>query len=250
MTLSAKREQYCQEYIKDLNQTQAALRAGYAKRSAEQQASRLMLNDEVKARIQVLMDERAKRDIIDQDAVLKRWSELAFADPNELTSIRVFACRFCHGNGHQYQWRTQAEFEQALEVYWDLPDDARSKRVAPSEAGGYGYSINLDPVDTCPNCDGLGMSRTVLKDTTKLSSAARALFAGVKETQHGVEVKMHDQMAALNNTARHLGMFPSKVELTGKDGGPIETVTTEMTAEEAAAAYKGTLDADDESDQV
>ena len=43
--LSERQRRFIQEYLKDPNQTQAAIRAGYAKRSAQQTSSRLMSND-------------------------------------------------------------------------------------------------------------------------------------------------------------------------------------------------------------
>ena len=38
----------------------------------------------------------------------------------------------------------------------------------------------------------------------------------------GLKVKFHDKRAALVDIGKHLGMFKESVELTGKDGGPIE----------------------------
>jgi hypothetical protein len=37
-----------------------------------------------------------------------------------------------------------------------------------------------------------------------------------------VKFKLHDKVAALEKLGRHLGMFKEKVEITGKDGGPVE----------------------------
>ena len=38
-----------------------------------------------------------------------------------------------------------------------------------------------------------------------------------------MKVKFHDKRAALVDLGKHLGMFKEKVELTGRDGGAIET---------------------------
>ena len=38
----------------------------------------------------------------------------------------------------------------------------------------------------------------------------------------GIKIKLHDKRAALVDLGRHLGMFPTKVEMAGKDGGPIQ----------------------------
>jgi hypothetical protein len=44
-------------------------------------------------------------------------------------------------------------------------------------------------------------------------------------TEHGgsLKLKTNDKLKALELLGRHLGMFKEKVEVTGKDGGPIQT---------------------------
>jgi phage terminase small subunit len=68
------------------------------------------------------------------------------------------------------------------------------------------------------------------KDARLLSERARRLYAGIKVTKDGIEVKMRDQDAALLNLAKHLGMFVQKVEHSGKNGGaiPIRIVGIEI----------------------
>lgn len=68
--LNEQQEKFCLEFMKDLNRTQAAIRAGYAKDSARMQGSRLMTYDNVAARIEELCQERAERTKIDADYVL------------------------------------------------------------------------------------------------------------------------------------------------------------------------------------
>jgi phage terminase small subunit len=75
--LSPKQEQFCIEYLIDLNATQAAIRAGYAKRSAKEQASRLLTNDNIASRVRELMNERAQRTEITADFVLTGLKEVA-----------------------------------------------------------------------------------------------------------------------------------------------------------------------------
>jgi phage terminase small subunit len=82
--LSPKRERFCQEYIIDLNETQAAIRSGYSKKSAKNQGSRLMENDDVKARIKILLAERAARCQVSQDDVLAELKRLGFSDMRNL----------------------------------------------------------------------------------------------------------------------------------------------------------------------
>ena len=50
-------------------------------------------------------------------------------------------------------------------------------------------------------------------DTREVKGSAALLYAGVKVTKDGIELKVHDQAKALDNVARHLGMFTDKHEL-------------------------------------
>ena len=100
------------------------------------------------------------------------------------------------------------------------------------------------PHPDCPDCKGEGVGETFVKDTQVVTGDATLLYAGIKETQYGIEVKMHDQMTALNKVAEHLGMFKQQVEHTGPNGGPIqqESTTTIVATEEQMRQAIGALD--------
>lgn len=80
--LSPREERYCQEFIVDLNQAQAAVRSGFSKnaRSAAVQSVRLMKKSAVKARIKELMKARSDRTEITSDTVLRELMRLATVD--------------------------------------------------------------------------------------------------------------------------------------------------------------------------
>jgi len=71
MALTEKQKAFADEYLIDLNGTQAAIRAGYSKKTANEQASRLLANVNVKEYIQNRMAEKEKALIANQDEVLK-----------------------------------------------------------------------------------------------------------------------------------------------------------------------------------
>lgn len=81
--LTPKEERFCEEYVTDLNGTQAAIRAGYSERSAPVTASRLLIKANVVQKVQALMDERSKRTRIDADTILKELLRLATVDITE-----------------------------------------------------------------------------------------------------------------------------------------------------------------------
>ena len=74
---------FVREYLVDLNATQAAIRAGYAVRSAGQQAEVLLKNHEIAAAVQHEMNRRAERTGITAEVVLQELLRLARADISE-----------------------------------------------------------------------------------------------------------------------------------------------------------------------
>ena len=69
--LTAKQQRFCDEYLIDLNATQAAIRAGYSEKAARQIATENMAKPSIKEYIEKRMAEKEKSLIADQDEVLK-----------------------------------------------------------------------------------------------------------------------------------------------------------------------------------
>ncbi len=78
--MTPKQRQFVREYLIDLNATQAAIRAGYSKRTAQEQGSRLLSNVMVSGAIEEAMGRRADRTDITADRVLEELALIGFAD--------------------------------------------------------------------------------------------------------------------------------------------------------------------------
>ncbi|WP_219096568.1 terminase small subunit [Pseudomonas sp. UMAB-40] len=76
MALTAKQQAFVIEYLVDLNATQAAIRAGYSKRGAKDQAWQLMQRPDIAAAIKAAMEARNERTKVDADYVLSRLTEI------------------------------------------------------------------------------------------------------------------------------------------------------------------------------
>lgn len=74
--LTDKQELFAREYLKDLNATQAAIRAGYSEKTANEQASRLLANVSVSKRIADLKADRNEEVGINAAYVLRRLVEI------------------------------------------------------------------------------------------------------------------------------------------------------------------------------
>lgn len=87
-----KRERFCQQYVVDLNATQAYIRAGYAATGAEGNAARLIANDMVSARIAELQAVVSQRLDITQDKVLRdieATRKAATGDKQHATALKA-----------------------------------------------------------------------------------------------------------------------------------------------------------------
>lgn len=217
MALRGKQQRFVDEYLIDRNGAQAYLRAGYKAKNegvAAVMASRLLRNDNVKKAIEAGEAELAERNKITQDKVLKRLWEMAQADPNELQRFIRVNCRYCWGTDHEYQW-TKGEYQAAVHQAQKL------EMAHPACIGGLGFDKIKAPNADCPECRGLGVGYTYIADTTQVSPQAKLIYAGVKETQHGIEIKMHDQLSALIKAGQHIGMFKDRVELGNDPDNPL-----------------------------
>ncbi len=82
--LTHKQILFAKEYLKDLNATQAAIRAGYSKKTAKQIATENLSKPAIAAAIQAGCKKRMEKVEVDADWVLQRLVEEAEADVADL----------------------------------------------------------------------------------------------------------------------------------------------------------------------
>ncbi len=82
--LTQKQQQFVEEYLVDLNATQAAIRAGYSAKTADVQGSRMLGNVKVQQAISEAMAERSKRTGVNQDRVVLELAKIAFVKMTDI----------------------------------------------------------------------------------------------------------------------------------------------------------------------
>lgn len=87
MRLTAKQKRFIEEYLIDLNATQAAIRAGYSKKTAAAIGAENLEKPHIAAEIQRRMTERQKRTEVTQDRVVKELARLAFANAADFVTV-------------------------------------------------------------------------------------------------------------------------------------------------------------------
>jgi len=85
--LTAKQNKFVEEYLVDLNATQAAIRAGYSPDSAKEIASENLAKPNISNAISKAMAERSRRTGINQDRVLLELAKIAFLNPIDVINI-------------------------------------------------------------------------------------------------------------------------------------------------------------------
>lgn len=85
--ITRKQKRFVAEYIIDLNATQAAIRAGYAEKTAQEQSSRLLSNVIIQAEINEALRDRELRTQITADNVLIGLYKIAVADLSQAYNL-------------------------------------------------------------------------------------------------------------------------------------------------------------------
>ncbi|MGN5479508.1 terminase small subunit [Cupriavidus basilensis] len=175
--LSPKQERFIEEYLKDLNATQAALRAGYSSKTARQIGEQLIRKPEIQKRLAAAPAARSERAQVDADYVLRRMVEIDQMDVLDIMTGSM-------------ELKPVSEWPRVWRQY-------------------------LSGFDLAEMFEGTGSDRTL---------------AGILK-----KIRWPDKVKNLELIGRHLGMFKEKVELTGKDGGPVEQRTVVVDERTVAA---------------
>lgn len=78
--MTKKQKRFVEEYLIDLNATQAAIRAGYSPITAQEQGSRMLSNVMVQTAVAKAMADRSRRTGINQDRVVLELAKIAFVN--------------------------------------------------------------------------------------------------------------------------------------------------------------------------
>jgi phage terminase small subunit len=187
VSLNAKQQRFVNEYLIDFNATQAAIRAGYSKKTAQMIGSENLSKPIIAEAIDIAMKAKRERNAVTADRVLAELAKIGFADITRAV-----------------------EWGEALSI----------------------ESMNGDGEKTG---EPLIVQGVAMIASAKLAPEVTAAISEVRKTKDGISIKFHDKTAALLNMGKHLGLFTDKLELTGKDGGPIQI--TDLDRAKALAVF-------------
>lgn len=194
MALTGKQTRFIAEYLIDLNATQAAIRAGYSKKTAHVIGPENLGKPAVMAALSALQAERAKRTAITFEWVAEELRRVAAASLKDVTRWGVGKVT--------------------------IGFDADGKRLPSSDLMDAAMMMEVEQAFVTP------------LNSDDLEAEQAAAVSEVSLGKDGFKVKMHDKLAALDKLARMHGYYaPDKVMMTGAAGGPVAVDVTLTPAE-------------------
>jgi len=142
--LTPKQERFCAEYLVDYNATQAAIRAGYSKKTAKQIGQENLTKPDLAEYIKKRMDEKEKALIADQDEVLKYLSAVMRREKTEsvVVTLSKEVSAYEPVNGTIRKRITREEIPQIIDIPAKLSDANKA-----AELLGKAYRLYTDRVE-------------------------------------------------------------------------------------------------------
>lgn len=124
--LTPKQNAFVQEYLVDLNATQAAIRAGYKSKTARQIAAQNLSKLNIQTAIEEGMKEREKRTEVTQDMVIQQLAKIAFLDIKDVVT-------WAEGQGIKIRDSDEVDGTVLTEVSETLSEGGWTKKVKMSD---------------------------------------------------------------------------------------------------------------------
>lgn len=213
--LTVKEQRFVEEYVKDFNATQAAIRAGYSKNTARQIGYENLTKPHIKAEIQKLLTDLS----LGKEETKKLITDIATANPsNYFKKVKVEKSKRIKKGLQQLidEVRAQIEFEDEFAMQANLQKKELERHEKDQESRRrqiIRYKIELKKN---PKAFRIVSGPTELVDDVELDLVALVedkeggRIKSIKNGKYGVEVDLLPADNALTNMARIHGLFVDK----------------------------------------
>lgn len=145
--LTAKQQRFCDEYLIDLNATQAAIRAGYSKKTARQIGQENLTKPDIAEYIKKRMDEKEAALVADQDEVLRYLTSVMRREYCENIVVTLSEERTTYvpdANGTMRKQTIKKEIPQIVEIPAQLRDANKAAELLGKRYGIYSEKVSVD----------------------------------------------------------------------------------------------------------
>lgn len=178
--LTDKQRRFCDEYLIDLNVTQAAIRSGYKPKYADSQAYKLLEKPQIKEYLDKRMNDREKRTEITQDKVLSELAAIAFSNASDFfkvidKKITVNGQEVLDDSGNPRTYK-DVEF-----INTDNLSDDNKKVISSIKQGSNGLEIKLN--DKLKALELVGRHLGMFKDKIEVNGNINNPYEGLTKEQ-------------------------------------------------------------------
>ena len=143
--MTAKQQRFCDEYLIDLNATQAAIRAGYSEKTARQIANENLTKPYISEYIEKRMAEKEKALIADQDEVMRYLTAVMRREKTDSVVVTLQKETSTYVPDADGKMRKQTVKEEVPEIV-QIPAQLRDSNKA-AELLGKAYGIYTDRIE-------------------------------------------------------------------------------------------------------
>jgi hypothetical protein len=201
--LTDKQLRFVEEYLIDFNATQAAIRAGYSARTANEQGAQNLAKLSIGDAIRLRIGQLSKRAEIDADQILGEIDTLALSDLGDVFDQTAEALRMRPiGEWPDHFRRSVSSLKVKRYPIEDPSLSTEDFEALERIATGKGYTFDI--------------SRAIPpEDQARVLSIAKRLKALVLDQYEVLEIKLWDKNSALTNAAKRRGLLKENVVVSG-----------------------------------
>lgn len=174
--LTEKQRLFVDEYLIDLNATQAAIRAGYKEKAAYRTGADNLKKPQIQCEIEKRMKEREKRTEITQDAVLRELASIGFARASDYAQVIEKQAMYTTAEGNRIPlYDVDGNPLMINDVKLTLTDKLSNDQVRAIQGIKQGkYGIEVSQCDKVKALELLGKHLGMFKDKVELSGVEQA----------------------------------------------------------------------------
>lgn len=187
--MNEKHKRFSEEYITDLNATQAAIRSGYSQNRAGEIGYQLLQRKDIQEYISELRLEQQERAKIKVEDIVRQYLALGTYD-------------------------IQDYYETAYMIHYIQSDDTKGQRVKKK----FGSELSAEQYDELRDKYKVYYSPVQrLKAFESMTKEQRVAIQGIKYDKSGNKIlQLSNKQAAMDSLAKHLGMFIDRKEIDHK----------------------------------
>jgi phage terminase small subunit len=180
--LTPKQKLFVQEYLIDLNATQAAIRAGYSPQTANEQGSQNLAKLSIQNAIDKAMHKREQRTEITQDKVLAELAKVAFSNGTDFAKVTTQKRKKRLWDDEAQEYVEKEVEEQYVELF-DTDKLPPEKKAAIAEISEGKFGISVKSCDKVRALELIGKHLGMFKDKVELSGQVNNPYEGLTTEQ-------------------------------------------------------------------